>query len=82
MYGSRNIMERRLHQSAYELLQQDHYTPEEVAEVLGIGLDVVRHAVFSGELPAQVIAHDIISLQRHDVLTWFGASDGGTETAG
>ena len=69
-------MKRQLHQSAYELLHQEQYTPEEVAEVLEIGLDVVRHAVFTGELPAQIIAHDIISLQRHDVLAWFGARDG------
>ena len=69
-------MERRTHHSMYELLQQDHYTPEEVAELLGIGLDVVRHAAFTGELRAQLAGHDIISIHRDDVLTWLGASDG------
>ena len=69
-------MERRTHHSMYELLQQDHYTPEEVAEVLGIGLDVVRHAAFTGELRAQLAGHDIISIHRDDVLTWLRASDG------
>ena len=69
-------MERRTQHTAYELLQQDHYTPEEVAELLGIGLDVVRHAAFTGELCAQIIEHDIISIQRDDVLAWLGTRDG------
>jgi hypothetical protein len=30
-------MERRVHHSIYELLQQDRYTLEEVSELLGIG---------------------------------------------
>ena len=69
-------MERRLHHSLYELLLQDQYTPEEVAEVLGTDVDVVRHAVFTGELRAQIIEHDIITIRRHDVLTWLEATDG------
>ena len=67
-------MERRAHHSLHELLQQDRYTPEEVAELLEIGLDVVRHAAFSGELRAQIAEHDIISIRREDVLAWVGAS--------
>jgi len=69
-------MARRVHHSRYELLQQDHYTPEEVAEVLWIGIDVVRHAAFTGELRAQIIEHDIISIRRDDVLAWLEATDG------
>ena len=42
-------MERRAHESVSELQRQERYTPEEVAEVLGIGLNVVRHAAFAGE---------------------------------
>jgi hypothetical protein len=68
-------MERRTHHSMYELLQQDHYTPEEVAELLGIGLDVVRHAAFTGALRAQIIEHDIISISRDDVLAWVEARE-------
>ena len=67
-------MERRPHYSVHELLQQDRYTPEEVAELLEIGLDVVRHAAFSGELGARIAEHDIISIRREDVLAWVGAS--------
>ncbi len=68
-------MKRQLHQAPYKLLQQDRYTPEEVAEVLWVSIDVVRHAAFTGELPAQIIEHDIISLKRDDVLAWLRESD-------
>ena len=70
------MIERRLHHSLYELLQQDQYTPEEVAEVLWLSIDMVRHAAFTGELPAQIIEHDLISIRRDDVLAWLEASDG------
>jgi len=69
-------MERRDHRSIAELLRQDHYTPEEVSELLGIGLDVIRHAAFAGTLRADIEGHDIISLQRDDVLAWFQTRDG------
>ena len=62
-------MERRPHHSLQELLLQDQYTPE-VADLLEIGLDVVRHAAFSGDLRAQIAEHDIISIRREDVLAW------------
>ena len=69
-------MERRTHHSAYELLQQERYTPEEVAELLGIGVHIIQHAAFSGELRAQIVGHDIISIRRDDVLAWLKAHDG------
>jgi hypothetical protein len=58
------------------LLLQDQYTPEEVADLLEIGLNVVRHAAFSGALRAQIAEHDIISIRREDVLAWVRASEG------
>jgi aryl carrier-like protein len=69
-------MERQAHHSIYELMQQDRYTPEEVSELLGIGLDVIRHAAFAGTLRADIESHDIISLQRDDVLAWLQTRDG------
>ena len=69
-------MERRPHHSLQELLLQDQYTPEEVAELLEVGLDVVRHAAFTGELRAQIAEHDIISIRRDDVLAWARARGG------
>jgi aryl carrier-like protein len=69
-------MERRTHHTIAELLRQDRYTPEEVSELLGIGLDVIRHAAFAGTLRAEIEGHDIISLQRDDVLAWLQTRDG------
>jgi hypothetical protein len=69
------VIERRVHHSLYELMWQDRYTPAEAAELLQIGIDVLRHAAFTGELSAQIIEHDIISLQRADILAWLDASD-------
>ena len=63
-------MERHSDEPVYDLLQEDRYTPEQVADLLGIGLDIVRHAAFSGELRAQILEHDIISIRREDVLSW------------
>ena len=73
-------MERRPHHSLHELLLQDRYTPEEVAELLEIGLETVRHAAFAGELRAQIAGHDIISIRRDDVLAWLGAQEGPEST--
>jgi hypothetical protein len=69
-------MERRVHHSIYELLQQDRYTLEEVSELLEIGPDVIRHAAFAGTLRAEIKGHHIISLQRDDVLAWLQTRDG------
>ena len=69
-------MERHRNHSIHDLLLQDRYTPEEVSELLGIGLDVIRHAAFAGTLRADIEGHDIISLQRDDVLSWLQARDG------
>ena len=69
-------MERRTHHSIHELLQQDRYTPEGVSELLGIGLDVIRHAAFAGTLRADIEGHDIIGLRRDDVLAWLQTRDG------
>jgi excisionase family DNA binding protein len=68
-------MERHTPESVYELLQRDHYTPEEVADLLGIGLDAVRHAAFTGDLRATIVEHDIIRLSRDDVVAWFAERD-------
>jgi excisionase family DNA binding protein len=63
-------MERRTPHSIYELLEQDHYRADEVAKLLGIGLDIVRHAAFTGELRAEIVGHHILRLRRDDVLAW------------
>ena len=65
------MIERHLHPLADELQHQDVFTVEEASDVLFLGVDVVRHAVVTGELPAQVFGHDILAILREDMLTWF-----------
>lgn len=64
------LVERHTPESMYELLQHDRYTPEEVSRLLGIGLDVVRHAAFTSQLPAEIVGEDIVSIRREDVVRW------------
>jgi excisionase family DNA binding protein len=66
-------MERHTQESIYELLQHDEYTPEEVARLLGVGVDQVRHAVYTNRLPALVVGEDIVSIRREDVVAWYMA---------
>jgi len=54
-----------------ELMVQDDYQPEDLAELLGIDVDVVRHAAFSGDLVAEVVGHTIVNIRRDDVLRWY-----------
>jgi excisionase family DNA binding protein len=46
-----------------------------VARLLGLPLDIVRHAAFSGELPAEILGHHIIRLRREDVVAWCEARE-------
>jgi hypothetical protein len=56
-------------------VRQDRYTPEEEAELLGIGLNVVWRAAFTGGLCAQIEGHDIIRLDREDVPAGLGTGE-------
>jgi hypothetical protein len=68
------IMEPRGSRSFVELLRRERYTPEEAADVLQMGVDVLRHAAFAGELNAEIVDHDIISVRRADLLAWLAGS--------
>jgi excisionase family DNA binding protein len=68
-------MERRTPHTMYELLQQDQYRADEVAKLLGIGLAIVRHAAFTGELRAEIVGHHILRLRRDDLLMWLGTRE-------
>ena len=63
--------ESRHPKSALELLHDEHYTPDDVARLLDIGVHIVRHAAFTGELRARILGHHVLSLQREDVVAWF-----------
>jgi hypothetical protein len=65
-------METRDHarRSTEELLRQDHYTPEEHADLLGMDLNLIREAAYDHRLDAQIINHDIISISREAAIRW------------
>jgi len=67
---------RNLDRSPSELLQAEEYTPEELSELTGIGLDVVRRAVHDGNLPARMVENDIISISRSAVVQWMANREG------
>ena len=56
--------------SVDELLHMETYRPEELADLLAMDLEVIRHAVFGGALPATVVGHDIVAIRREDVVRW------------
>ncbi len=57
------------------LLHRDVYSPEEAAEVSGIPLRTIRSAAFRGDLKAVIVGHDIVSIERGDLLAWLQDRD-------
>lgn len=54
----------------HSLLEKNIYHPEELAELLGMDIDVIYQAAHRGNLKALKIGHDIISFTRADVVVW------------
>ena len=52
------------------ILHKDHFTVEELADLLEMDPHVIRHAAREGELRAAIVDHHILGLRREDVLTW------------
>jgi hypothetical protein len=53
-----------------ELLHRDRYTPEELAELLGMSAYRIRHAVREGDLQAFTVDHHVLGVRREDVIRW------------
>jgi excisionase family DNA binding protein len=51
-------------------LSKEDYTPDEIASMLGTSLEVVMHAVWSGELKAERAGHDVVCIKHEDVTDW------------
>jgi hypothetical protein len=58
------------HELIDRLVHQNHYTPEELSHLLGIGQHVIHHAAWTGELRAFVVNHHVLDILREDVLRW------------
>lgn len=53
-----------------ELLRAEKYTEEELSDLTGIGIDVIRRAAHIGQLPAEIFNDQIIAIRREDALEW------------
>lgn len=51
-------------------LHQDSYTVQEVASLLSMSPDMIRHAVQAGDLRADHAGHEIVCIHRDDLLAW------------
>lgn len=60
----------RANDPAHVDLQQEDYTPEEVARLMGTSLEVVMHAVRSGELKAEREGQAVVCIAHADVVDW------------
>lgn len=63
----------KLDKSIDELLHADHYTPEELARLLDMTVEVVRTACHTHDLRCQMIDHDIVNIRREDALAWLNS---------
>lgn len=52
------------------LLKQQTYSPQEAAEILGMRERAINSAVYGGELKAHIVNHDIVSIDRADLIAW------------
>lgn len=52
------------------LYHKEVYTPEEAAELASVNIDVIYQAVHRGTLNAVVVGHDVISIERGDLVQW------------
>jgi excisionase family DNA binding protein len=51
-------------------LRQAVYTVAEAADLLLLRPEVIRHAIYAGELPADRIGQNLMLIQRGDLIAW------------
>lgn len=61
------------HKGIYETITKEDYRVEEISQLLGMGRDVIRHAIFAGNLPAVRAGSQIIYVKREDLLRWLSS---------
>lgn len=61
------------HISVLESINREHFTLEELAELLGVGERVVVSAIRRGELDAYTVDHHVMDIRRSDALRWLNA---------
>lgn len=63
-------MERRQSEPPAELMLREHFTVDELAQLLELSPYVIREAVRNGQLQAFVVDHHIVDIRREDALAW------------
>jgi hypothetical protein len=58
------------HNRGHVDLMQEEYTPEEVSRLIGTSLEVVMHAIWSGDLKADRKGHAVVCIKHADVTEW------------
>lgn len=54
-----------------DLLHDNHYSAEELADLLEVSVDYIRHEVRRGQLKGYVVDHQVLDIRREDVIDWF-----------
>ena len=73
-FGESSIRAQQAHaESSDELFHKQELTVEEVAELFPLPPDLIRHAVWSGELPARMNGKEISGIARTDLVAWLKA---------
>jgi hypothetical protein len=54
----------------FELLHHDHYSPDELARVLGMDIHVILQEARTNKLKAYIVDHHVLDIHRKDVLEW------------
>ncbi len=57
-------------EALFELLHHDHYSPDELARVLGMDVKVILHDALRRELKSYIVNHQVLDIRREDVLEW------------
>ena len=57
-------------ESIANLLDRDHFTPREVADLLEIDIYVIERACRDGALKAKIVDHHVLDIKREDLLIW------------
>ena len=61
-------------ESRYDLLWHERFDVPELAALLGMDCRRIEQAVYHGELPARVVNHRIIAVERGSVIAWLGGA--------
>ncbi|HYH11163.1 MAG TPA: hypothetical protein VD789_02320 [Thermomicrobiales bacterium] len=59
----------------FELLHRDHYSPDELARLLGMDLHLILHDAQWGRLRAYIVDHHVLDIRREDAIAWLQARD-------